>query len=493
MTVDPTLKAVLDVSPFASALLADDGKLIYLNSLMKKVLSLQSIEGSEDLWFAQFLHPDDLKAFECFLNNLSRPEGPQNWHLFHLITADGREEKIYLNGSAQLEGLGLAGAYLIAGMPELIQNFQVRDSNTAGETNQETNDTYRNLFDGAVIGVAILNEAGFLEDANLTFLNHFELKKEDVVNTHYECFLNKSAISKFENLLINIRKSKGEYLKDVITIDQDSHTPSFYEISVAKIINDGLPSGRFMVITEDISNQKDTHSALIQSEKLALTGRLAASLAHEINNPLQTSVGCLGLVEEMLGEDDQEIRVYITMALEELKRGARIVKKLRDLNRRDDTADKSFVDLQEIIEGVLLLTKNQFYDRNIVPVFPYQGPSPAVLASRDQIQQVVLNLVLNAIDAMPQGGRIYLDILPTENPDGINVQIRDTGTGIEATTMAHLFDPFFTTKADGLGLGLYNCKQIVEGHNGHLSVESECGKGTVFSVWLPGLYPSSEE
>jgi signal transduction histidine kinase len=248
-----------------------------------------------------------------------------------------------------------------------------------------------------------------------------------------------------------------------------------------------------MFFTEDITHQQDTHVALLQSEKLALTGRLAASLAHEINNPLQTSLGCLGLVEEMLTDDDQDLAVYIKMAIEELQRSARIVKKLRDLNRTTDLSERSLIDLRELIDGVLVLTRNHFYDKDIVPVFPYQGPPPVIMASKDQIQQVILNLVVNAIDELPNGGKIYFDIIPTEEPQGIKLNIRDTGFGIDPAIENDIFDPFFSTKDDGIGLGLYICKQIIEDHSGTLTFISKIGEGTEFSCWLPGLENSTNK
>jgi signal transduction histidine kinase len=270
-------------------------------------------------------------------------------------------------------------------------------------------------------------------------------------------------------------------------MEKEGGERSILEVSLTKIDSYENSDDLIIMLAEDITDEQDTQAALIQSEKLALTGRLAASLAHEINNPLQTSIGCLGLADEMLNDEDSELSVYINMAMEELQRSARIVKKLRDLNRNTDIKDKEPIDLQEILDGVLVLTKNRLYDRNIVPVYPYQGPPPILSASKDQIQQVLLNLVMNAIDALPEGGNIYLDILHTDDPQGFTVKIRDTGVGMTKEVMENLFDPFFTTKEEGLGLGLYICKRIIGDHNGKLSVESEPGQGTEFSVWLPGL------
>jgi signal transduction histidine kinase len=171
--------------------------------------------------------------------------------------------------------------------------------------------------------------------------------------------------------------------------------------------------------------------------------------------------------------------------MDELKRSARIVKKLRDLNRRTDVSEKTCVNLKEVVESVVLLTKNQLEDKNIIPIFQFEGKKPLVLASKDQLQQVLLNLVMNAMDAMPDGGKISIDLHHTEKPQGIEVAVKDSGHGMSKEVINRLFDPFFTTKDDGLGLGLFICKEIIEDHNGTLTMNSQVGHGTTFTIWLP--------
>jgi two-component system NtrC family sensor kinase len=104
---------------------------------------------------------------------------------------------------------------------------------------------------------------------------------------------------------------------------------------------------------------------------------------------------------------------------------------------------------------------------------------------RDRIQQVFLNLMLNAIEAMPEGGQIKISATCTYDPDGVAITFTDNDGGIASENLPHLFDAFYTTKPDGVGLGLYITKFIVESHNGHIEVESEPDKGTTFTVWLP--------
>jgi two-component system, sporulation sensor kinase A len=124
-------------------------------------------------------------------------------------------------------------------------------------------------------------------------------------------------------------------------------------------------------------------------------------------------------------------------------------------------------------------------DRNINTIINWDGPAPIVKVSEDQIHQVFLNIIINAIDAMPTGGQLILEIKNTTSPDGTKIIFQDTGIGIDQDQIHHLFDPFYTTKEDGLGLGLYICKEIIQYHKGTLEVNSENGKGTEFSVWLP--------
>jgi len=486
---------ILGKSPYACALIKEDFTLIYMNSIMEQYLSLKTDEEIINEPITRFIFDDDRESFIHFIEPSDGLDSHYQWKTFRLLKSVCNNEKVILNQAGHLIGFGDEEVILLTGLPILTTQLQelLTEEIIQSGSDRLTDKKYEYFFNDANIGIAIVNEKGIVEEANATLIEEFGLSKEEIINSHYEQLLIQTAKNNISNLFDMIRKDKRIYLKDVITIEEGENNHKILEISLAKFDDKKQNQGKYMIISEDITDQRDTHAALIQSEKLALTGRLAASLAHEINNPLQTSIGCLGLVEEMLEDKDHEIGVYIRMAMEELQRSARIVKKLRDLNRKAEPSDKMLVDIQEIIEGVLLLTKNRLYDRNIVPIFPYLGPPPVTMASRDQIQQVILNLVMNAIDALPQGGNIYLYLIPTDDPEGLNIKIRDTGIGITPDVMQHLFDPFFTTKEDGLGLGLYNCKQIINDHKGTLNVESEPGKGTVFTIWLPGLQLSDDK
>ncbi|MHB0856843.1 MAG: PAS domain S-box protein [Anaerolineae bacterium] len=239
-----------------------------------------------------------------------------------------------------------------------------------------------------------------------------------------------------------------------------------------------------VAMVQDITEQRRAQAALIQSEKLAVTGRLATSLVHEINNPLQSVIGCLGLAEETLAEGGDVSR-YLRVARDELQRAARIVGDLRDLHRPARSKEKEPTDVNALLERVLALSAKRLRDNAVDVQLDLAADLPAASMVRDRIQQVFVNLVLNAIDAMPNGGSLQVRTQATTSPEGIAISFSDTGYGIPQDVLSNIFAPFFSTKPDGLGLGLYVSHNIVAQHGGTLEASSAPGQGTTFTVWLP--------
>jgi signal transduction histidine kinase len=237
---------------------------------------------------------------------------------------------------------------------------------------------------------------------------------------------------------------------------------------------------------EDVTEQRQAQEALIQAEKLTITGRLAASLAHEINNPLQSVIGCLGLAQESLEVDEKkEALELLQIAAEELERVSGIVSDLRDLNGPTDPSDRKPVDVNLQVEHILMLTREQFQKRGVEVEWEPTDKLPALIMVPDRLRQAFLNLVLNALEAMPDGGRLCIGTDCTGDSGWVCVTFADTGCGIAPEVIPRLFEPFYTTKANGLGLGLYITHDVVEEHGGRIEVESLLGEGTTFTVWLP--------
>ncbi len=244
-----------------------------------------------------------------------------------------------------------------------------------------------------------------------------------------------------------------------------------------------LVNERTTELEKAFEQERSTRAQLIHADRLTSMGRLSASVAHEIKNPMQSILGCLGLAEEAVDEGRNADK-YFVVARDAVDRVSGILDRMRDLNRTSGETRIS-ASINQILGKVIFLTEKHFQDSNVEVLWQKAENLPNVWMTPAQINQVFLNLLINANDAMPKGGIIEIKTSQTENPAGIEVDFIDNGTGIAANNLPNIFEPFFTTKDDGTGLGLAISFGIIEKHNGHLKVTSELEVGSTFSVWLP--------
>lgn len=241
----------------------------------------------------------------------------------------------------------------------------------------------------------------------------------------------------------------------------------------------------------DITEWKEAQGALLEAERFQTVTRLAASLAHEISNPLQSILGCLRMAVEAAGDPARQTR-YLNVASEEIQRASRIVRGLRDLSHAREDAPREPGDVNALLDQVAALTARRCRDAGVSVQLELGDGLPHPSIVRDQIEQVLLNLVLNAIDAMPNGGTLTLRTEATKEPPGVRVSVQDTGQGIPPDVVPRIFEFFYTTKASGTGLGLPISRGIVRQYGGTLDVESRPGQGTCFRMWLPAPPAGSE-
>jgi two-component system NtrC family sensor kinase len=240
--------------------------------------------------------------------------------------------------------------------------------------------------------------------------------------------------------------------------------------------------------TEEI---RRIHSQLFRSEKLASLGKLAAGVAHEINNPLTGILANSSLLLEDLGTDDPR-REDVEIIVKETIRCREIVKRLLDFARQTKP-QKRLNDVNALIDNIILLVRNQTSFRNIAIGKHLAERLPQILCDNDQIQQVFINIILNAAEAMPGGGTLNVSSALSQGGEFVTISITDTGPGIPEERRERIFDPFFTTKEHGTGLGLSISYGIVEQHGGNISVESTVGKGSTFTIQLPAQTREAEE
>jgi len=230
---------------------------------------------------------------------------------------------------------------------------------------------------------------------------------------------------------------------------------------------------------------------LFESEKLAAVGRLAASIAHEVNNPLEAIKNALYLMQ-VNGEGDKNSR-FLEIARKETERVSHIIRQMLGFARRPGEVD--WVDVNQLLEETLVLLEKKMRQLRIRITKSFDDSLPRIKARADQLRQVFLNLIINAQQAIEGDGEILISTSRYEQAlqPSIVIQLTDTGVGIAEDDLTRIFDPFFSTGKKGTGLGLWVTQDIVRQHGGRIEVSSEIGRGTVFSIVLQVESPILED
>jgi signal transduction histidine kinase len=233
-----------------------------------------------------------------------------------------------------------------------------------------------------------------------------------------------------------------------------------------------------------LQQEQLTRLQLVQAEKLSSLGRIVASVAHELNNPLQAIHNLIYLVtkEEKLSSQAQE---DLQTALDEANRMAELISRLKDTYHPMTQEQFQLETINTLVTEVQKLINTHLRHNNIEFVFNEDPSLPLIPMIRDQIKQVILNISLNAVETMPDGGRLMIATCISPDVHQVQLTIQDNGPGIPGDILPNIFDPFVTTKEGGTGLGLAITYDIVQRHAGKIEVESTLGQGTVFRVWLP--------
>ena len=228
---------------------------------------------------------------------------------------------------------------------------------------------------------------------------------------------------------------------------------------------------------------RKTQQQLLQSEKLAAMGRLTSQVAHELNNPIYGIMNTLELLKTEIPSNSKRRRI-LDMSLSETQRLSEMLRSMLSFSKPQEEARRE-IDINKLIEDILLFLEKQLRESNIKIQINLSKEFPLITASPNQIRQVILNIVANAKDAMPNGGTLTVEIL-SENGQ-IIIKVQDTGIGIPEEIRDKIFDAFFTTKqkVKGVGLGLSVCYGIIKDHGGDIIVKSEVNKGSTFSIVLP--------
>ena len=240
-----------------------------------------------------------------------------------------------------------------------------------------------------------------------------------------------------------------------------------------------------VLIAYDVTEHKQLLDQMQQAEKLSMITELATGIAHEIKNPLTTSRGLMQILENRFDKKDIA-RQHIKVAIDEMEHINLIINELESLSQQN-TTNLSFSQIEKVLDDISLLLDGQAVCKNITVEKYYQPDLPLAVIDVVQMKQVFLNLGVNALNSMSDGGRLIITAAFNANSNEFEISFNDNGSGISKEHINKIFNPFYTTAEDSTGLGLTVCYQIVKRHGGRIEVQSQKNKGSVFTVYLPAV------
>jgi two-component system, NtrC family, sensor histidine kinase HydH len=255
------------------------------------------------------------------------------------------------------------------------------------------------------------------------------------------------------------------------------------DVSISLLQDDEGKAMGHIILFRDMTEIQALKREIETSRRLASLGRLAAGIAHEIRNPLSSIKGFATYFRERY-RDNQEDRNTAEIMIKEVDRLNRVISQLLDFTR-PMALQKKPISIQVLIQHSLKMIERQASSGGVVIRADVDSSLGEIAVDFDLISQVLLNLYLNALEAMDEGGTLSVSCSEGAGNQGLKISVADTGTGIEGQNLEHIFDPYFTTKQTGTGLGLAIVHKIIEAHGGEVRVESEAGQGTTVALFLP--------
>jgi PAS domain S-box-containing protein len=339
-------------------------------------------------------------------------------------------------------------------------------------------DYSENIIESLTVGMAVLDQSGRVIGWNRVLEKTFGKKEEVVKGKKLIEVLGENNFA----ALFPPDTQQGFRLLSEITMEMPEGGKKIFDITKTPLLDNQMDPYGTVIVFEDITEKITMQQQLLTSEKLASIGLLSAGVAHEINTPLTGISSYVQILQKKLSASSH------SQVLEKIEaqtdRVAKIVKNLLNFARNPSESVFQKVDLSENLQEIISLIDYKLKNMNIDLQLDFQ-PVKSIWAQGERIQQVFINIILNAMDAMPDGGKLKIQLDQTDNQ--AIVVIEDTGTGIKDQHLPHIFDPFFTTKGigKGTGLGLSISYAIIKEHEGRITVESISGKGSRFVICIP--------
>ncbi|QFT88505.1 Sporulation kinase E [Bacillus sp. THAF10] len=437
-------------------------------------------------------NPAASRAFELPLENLIQSKlhdfvPKKNKKVFSIMKQFGakgeiREELEFHMPNGQIKLLEFTANKGIIDGYNMIIFRNVSERRKMEKDLRESEQKFRKIFDNAMDGIILWDEVGNIIDANPNASKILGFSKEELINNYLSSFINREQIDSIKERWK--QSPDSDELSGEISYENDGSI-QIIEYSAKKNVIEGL----HMTIFRNITEKREMEEQLRKSDTLTVVGELAAGIAHEIRNPMTALKGFIQLLQNSM--EDNQHTMYFDVITSELKRIESIITEFLVL-AKPQAISYQRKNATVIMKETLDLLSAQASLENIQFASFFEENVPDIYCEPNQLKQVFINILKNAIEVMPKGGKVTVFIeKEKEKDDFILISIIDEGIGIPDDKLKKLGEPFYTTKERGTGLGLMVSYKIVEEHNGCIEVMSEVGRGTTFHIHLPVGSPTA--
>jgi two-component system NtrC family sensor kinase len=460
-----------------------EGKFIDCNQALLEMAGYEDKEEFLEIDIAKdlYVNPEDRKKFQKLIEEQGYVKD------LEVEFKKKNEEKItvLLTAHAKRDENGRVSGY--EGL-----NIDISDRKRMERELKEANEFLTNLIESSVDGIIVTDTKGNILIFNKGAENILGYKAEEVVGkmnirSVYRPGVAKEVmeklrspdyggVGKLTSFPIAHQRKDGELVEGDLSaaIIYDEEENEVGSVGIFKDLRERLRIEREL---------REMQQALLQSEKLAAMGRLTSQIAHELNNPIYGIMNTLELLKTEIPPESKR-RKILELSLSEIQRLAEMLRNMLSFSKPEEEKRKP-TKINELVEGILLVMEKQMKESNIKVETYFDEGIPEVMASTNQMRQVMLNLLKNAKEAMPKGGT--LTVRTSREDNKVLIHIQDTGVGIPEEIRDKIFEAFFTTKqkVKGVGLGLSVCYGIIKDHGGEIKVDSEVNEGTTFTIRLP--------
>ncbi len=380
--------------------------------------------------------------------------------------------RIILNYSI-IMALVLLGIYII---------YKLQETHIVKKTLSEMKDYTSKILETIDDAVISVDRQGIIQSFNRKSEEIFGQKKDEVIYKDCQKVLN--LISGGECIFKKCLRD-GVNINQEIVLGEEGLKKKFIEISTSFLTDETGKTSGLVAVIRDVTEWKELNEEIARNKRLAALGRLSAGIAHEIRNPLSSIRGLAQFIAHTFSAEDER-RVDLNTIIQEVDRLNNLVIQVLDYARMK-RPNLSYFSLTELIREIVELFQKQIDRKKIEFCLHFASSEVFLEADKDQIRQVLMNIIINAIQAIVKEGKIKIETeeLVYKGKSTIKLVVEDTGMGIPEQDLPHIFDPFFSTKDQGSGLGLSIVFTLVEGHQGEIKVESKEGRGTKFIIFLP--------